>query len=315
MMTPWHTRSVFLTLFVLPCTLLAGNTNDPAGLPTYHSTVSEVRVAFFATAENRRPVTTLAKSDFAIVDNERIIRNFRSFARSDENALDVVALVDGSESVALHFRVALNNVLQLVAHEQSIPDGNMAVLSFGGAVGGIQPVVVCSASCGASDSASKLLAVKSGGMTPLFDALIFGSDFIAHHHRAGARTALILFSDGNDTISLHSPREALQAVLASDAMVYSIDIGGPQNNPSGSNRLRQLSDATGGLYFAPDSSQQDSAATVLAAVFEDLRASYIVTYDPPSRQAGFHSLRLLPTQNLNLTFHSRSGYYYEPSVH
>jgi hypothetical protein len=32
----------------------------------------------------------------------------------------------------------------------------------------------------------------------------------------------------------------------------------------------------------------------------------------PSHQVGFHSLRLFPTHKLNLTFHSRNGYNYEP---
>jgi VWFA-related protein len=314
MFTHWHTRLILRTLLVLPCALVASNTGDPSDLPTFRSTVSEIRVTFFAVDESHHPVTTLTKSDFAVVDGERIVRDFRSFTRSDENALDVVALVDLSESVAPRFRDAINDVLQMVAREQSIPDDNIAVLSFGGTRGGMQPAVLCSSGCGASDSTSRLLAVKSGGMTALFDALVFSSDFISHRRRAGVRTALILFSDGNDTSSLHTPREAMQAVLASEALVYSIDIGGPQNDFSGSGHLRQISDATGGRYFSLGSSHHDRAATVLTAVFEDLRASYVVTYDLPSRQAGFHSLRLLPTRNLNLTFHSRNGYYYEPSV-
>ena len=162
---------------------------------------------------------------------------------------------------------------------------------------------------------SRLLAVKSGGTTPLFDALIFGADFISHHRRAGARPVLILFSDGNDTISLHSAREALEAVLDGGALIYSVDIGTPENQTAGSMFLRQVSEATGGRYFSLRFSPHDGAATVLNAVLEDLRASYVVTYDLPSHQAGFHSLRLLPTHNLNLTFHSRNGYYYEPSGH
>ena len=79
--------------------------------------------------------------------------------------------------------------------------------------------------------------------------------------------------------------------------------------------LRRVSDATGGRYFHLRSSQQDGAAAVLSAVLEDLRASYVVTYDLPGHQAGFHSLRLLPTHNLNFTFQSRNGYYYEPIGH
>ncbi len=319
MLAHWHTRSLLLALLVLTYAsageVAADNTNDSSGPPTYSSTVSEVRVTFFATDENNHPLETLTKSDFAVVDNERVVRNFRSFTHSDETSLDVVVLVDLSESVAPRVRVAMSDVLQLVAREQSIPDDNIAVLSFGGTFGGLQPAIRCSSGCRASDSASKLLAVKSGGTTPLFDALIFAADFISHHRRAGARPVMILFSDGDDTYSLHSPREALQAVLDEGALIYSVDMGKDQT--SGTMFLRRVSEATGGRYFAFSlrPSQQDGAATVLNAVLEDLRASYVVTYDLPSYQAGFHSLRLLPTHNLNLTFHSRTGYDYEPSGH
>ena len=322
MLAHWHTRSVLLALLVLAYSsaaeVSAEDTNDSSGPPTYRSTVSEVRVTFFATDENNHPLGTLTKSDFAVVDNERVVRNFRSFTHSDETSLDVVVLVDLSASVAPRFRVVMSDVLQLVAREQSIPDDNLSVLSFGGALGtsggtfgGLRPAILCSSGCRASDSASKLLAVKSGGTTPLFDALIFAADFISHHRRAGVRPVMILFSDGDDTISLHSPREALQAVLNDGALIYSVDMGKGQT--SGSMFLRRVSEATGGRYFSLRSSQQDGAATVLNAVLEDLRASYVVTYDLPSYQAGFHSLRLLPTHNLNLAFHSRNGYEYEPS--
>jgi len=320
MLAHWHTRLALLALLALTYASAAEDPNHPSGVPTYRSDVSEVRVTFFATDENNRPVATLTKSDFAVVDNERVVRNFRSFTHSDETSLDVVALVDLSESVAPRFRVAISDVLQLVAREQSIPDDNIAVLSFGGTSGGtfagIRPAVLCASGCGASDSVTRLLAVKikGGGTTPLFDALIFAADFISHHRRAGARSVLILFSDGNDTISLHSADDALEAVLDAGALIYSVDMETSKNQASyqtsGSAFLRQVSEATGGRYF----SLGDGAATVLNAVLEDLRASYLVTYALPSHQAGFHSLRLLPTHNLNLRFHSRNGYYYEPSV-
>ena len=326
MLAHWHIRLALLALFTLTSVLAAEEASDDSGVPTYRSTVSEVRVTFFATDESNHPVATLTTSDFAVVDNERVVRNFRSFMHTDETSLDVVALVDLSESVAPRFRVAMSDVLQLVAREQSIPDDNIAVLSFGGAfggaLGGIHPAILCSSGCRSSDSAAKLLALKGGGATPLFDALIFAADFISHHRRAGARSVLILFSDGNDTISLHSADDALEAVLDAGALIYSVDMETSKNQASyqtsGSAFLRQVSEATGGRYFSLSSSlrssQQDGAATVLNAMLEDLRASYLVTYALPSHQAGFHSLRLLPTHNLNLRFHSRNGYYYEPSV-
>lgn len=323
MLAHWHIRSVLLALFVLTCAGAAEDTNDPAGLPTYRRIVSEVRITFFATDENNHPVTTLTKVEFAVVDSEFVVRNFRSFTPADETSLDVVALVDLSESVAVHLRGAMNAVLRLVARQQSIPDDNIAVLSFGGTLGGtpggtsagLRPAILCSSGCRAAESVNRLLAVKSSSTTPLFDALIFGADFISHHRRAGARPVLILFSDGNDTISLHSAREALDAVLDEGALIYSVDMGNqPTNQTAGSMFLRRVSEATGGRYFSLRSSANDGAATVLNAALEDLRASYVVTYDIPSHQPGFHSLFLMPTRNINLTFHSRNGYYYEPSV-
>jgi VWFA-related protein len=317
MLTHGHIRSVLLALFILTYVLTyasaADNTNDSSSLPTYHSTVSQVRVTFFATDENNHPVGTLTRSDFAVIDSELVVRTFRSFTPSDETSLDMVALVDVSGSVAPRLRIAIRDVQELVAREQSIPDDNIAVLSFGafgGTSGGLRPAILCSSGCRTSDSVSKLLAVKSSGTTPLFDALILASDFISLHGRAGARPVLILFSDGNDTISLHSARDALDAVVAGGAVIYSVDMGKPTNPSAGSMFLRQMSDASGGRYF----SLQEGIANVLSAVLEDLRASYVVTYDLPSHQAGLHSLRLMPTHNLNLTFHSRNSYYYEPSL-
>jgi Ca-activated chloride channel family protein len=325
MLAHWHIRSVLLAFLVLTYASAAEDTNEPSGLPTFRSIVSQVRVTFFATDENNRLVAPLTKSDFAVVDSELVVRDFRSFTPADDTSLDVVALVDLSESVAPRLRVAMSAVLQLIARQQSIPDDNIAVLSFGGTLGGafggedgIHPAVVCSNGCHAADSVNRLLAVKSGGTTPLFDALLFGADFVSHHRRAGVRRVLILFSDGNDTISMHSAREALDAVLNEGALVYSVDTGTSRylssKQRAGSMFLRQVSDATGGRYFPLHFAPNDGAANVLDAALEDLRASYVVTYDLPSHQAGFHSLCLMPTHNLNLTFHSRNGYYYEPSV-
>jgi len=318
-----HTRRTLLLLFALVAgTAMAEDRDVPSNLPTFRSTVSEVRVTFFVTDENNRPVEAVTKSDFAVVDNEWVVRNFRSFTHSDESSLEVVVLVDLSESVAPRLRTEISDVLQLVAREQSIAADNISVVSFGGTLaarGGVRPAVLCTSGCHASDDVARLLAAKSGGATPLFDALILAADFISNHRRASGRAdaspVLLLFSDGCDTLSMHSAHEALQAAFNAGALIYSVDLGSGQNPTAGTTFLRQISRATGGRYFplARPNAAEDDAAALLTAVLDDLRASYVVTYDLPSHQAGFHSLRLLPTHNLNLTFHSRGGYNYDPS--
>lgn len=278
--------------------------SDEARTPTFRSNASEVRITFFASEGESRPIETVTPGDFAIVDNGMVIRNFRSFARSEETSLDIVALIDLSQSVAPRFRAAVSDVLQLVAREQSIPENSISVLTFSGT----RPAVLCSSTCRDSSMVNVLLETKSGGLTPLYDAVALAGEFLERHRRLGARPVLILFSDGNDTISLHGPQEATQSLINSGAVVYAVDISAPKS--AGSKFLRRISDSTGGRYFTIE----DGAATVLGTVLDDLRTSYVVTYSPPSRQTGVHSLRLLPTRNLNLKFHSRATYNYDNAV-
>jgi VWFA-related protein len=128
---------------------------------------------------------------------------------------------------------------------------------------------------------------------------------------------LILFSDGDDTISKISAREALQTVVSAGALLYTIDLnaidskGRAKNrDDSGSQVLRQMAEATGGRYFCT----REQATDALQSALEDLHASYVVTYELPSRAAGFHTLRILPKHNTNLQFHCRNGYFYGTGV-
>ncbi len=268
----WHTRLVLLALLVcsyaslaempasLPAEVPTQDTNQSSGLPAYRSTVSEVRLTFFATGANNHPVENLTQADFAVLDDEHVVRSFRSFTHSEEAPLDIVALVDLSVSAAPRIRVAINDVLQLADREQSNSDDHIAVISFGG----MRPTFLCASGCGGSGSVTSLLTVRSGGTTPLFDALRLAADFILHHGRAGARPVLILFSDGNDNISLHSARETLEAVIDVGAPVYSFDMSTSRYESQGSMFLRQVSETTGGRYSPPSFFQHSPGKTTRA---------------------------------------------------
>ena len=283
----------------------AGHADNPPAT-TYRAEVSEVRITFFATDETSRPVERIGKDDFAVVDNGIVVREFRSLARSDETTLDVVAVVDASESVAPRFQATVNDVLQLVSQRQFAADDNVSVMSFGG----LRPVVVCARNCRSAAAGQRLRAVDAAGATPLFDAIAYGAKFISSRLVAGVRPVLILFSDGDDTISRTSAREAVEALIASGALLYTVDLNKPGYVSNGSNVLRRMAEDTGGRYFPAG----DNSVHVLQAAIEDLRASYVVTYQLPSQALGFHSLRIFPKHNVNFRFHCRNGYYYETSV-
>ena len=294
-------NKVFVSLFFLPALLFASSANDPP-ITTYHSTVSEVRVTFFTTDENNRTIETVKKDDFAIVDGDRVVRQFRSLMRANETELDVMVMLDTSESVASRFPAIMNNLQNIISQKQIAADDKLSVLWFAG----LQPGILCSGDCRTLQAQQRLLALHPTGATPMFDALQYSANFVSGRRTPGVRPVMVLFSDGDDTISKTPAADALQALIASGALLYVIDTNPPGSAAKGSANLRQMAEATGGRYF----SMQEGAANVLQAALEDLRSSYVVTYNLPSRKAGFHSLRILPKYNLNLRFHCRSGYYY-----
>jgi Mg-chelatase subunit ChlD len=164
--------SLAVLLSVFPCLLFAGVNNDAPDV-TYRTGTSEVRVTFFATDENNRLVQAVDRNDFAVVDGDMVIRDFRSLTRSDETKLDIVVLVDTSESVAPRFRAIAEQVLQLISHNHSGDD--LSIITFAG----LRPSVLCTADCGGAATEGKIRSLNPAGATPLFDSLAFSARYIA----------------------------------------------------------------------------------------------------------------------------------------
>lgn len=268
----------------------------------YRAGTSEVRISFFATDDQNRLVETITKDDFAVIDSGMVIRDFRSLAQSDETELNVVVVLDSSESVTRGFGATITSVSQLESQE-SLGENQLAIVSFAG----IEPDLLCAGNCRSLVAKQKLVSANAAGQTPLFDTLSFAAKLITSRHMPGVRDILILFSDGNDTISMASARDAMNAVAASGAVVYAVNLSGPDSGTHGTAVLERLAKATGGRCLSAYEGVLDIYHTILA----DQRASYVVTYQLPARTSGFHSLRILPKHKLNLQFHCRRGYYYE----
>jgi VWFA-related protein len=285
----------------MTCRGFAQDAATPAEL-TLRSNVAEVRMTFSTTDQNNRVIATLQPSDFAIVDQDLVVRAFRSFARSEYARLDVAVLLDASGSITSQFRQERSNVLQVIAQSDGVPDESFSVISFRD----LRPAVVCEGNCRSLNAAAEFPAVVSGGQTPLYDSIVFGSRMLARGNDLHARKILVLFSDGVDTISLKSLTDAVDSALDNDVAIYSVDISAPPHLYPGTLVLRNLAVNTGGRYFPVEV----GSAKVLDAILEDFHAAYTVAYKLPSHTTGFHLVRILPTHNLGLQFHCRRGYYY-----
>jgi VWFA-related protein len=286
--------SLFSFIFNIP--VLVAQT--PA---TFRSSVSEVRFSIFATDEHNHALENVAKDDFAVVDNGVVIRDFRSLARSSETNLHVLELIDASESANPRLANAMKSVVDLTTRR--FPGDDFYVVSFSG----LRPDLICDADCDAPAVQPKLLALKAGGATPLFDAIDYAARFLSERHVAGERDVILLVSDGRDTVSKISAPDALQTAITRGVLLYAVNLNSSADSSNGTAVLEFLADATGGRSFALTDDSTEALHTILA----DMHASYVVTYLLPGRVAGFHSLRILPKHNLNLRFHCQRGYSYE----
>jgi VWFA-related protein len=287
---------------LLPFLLVTTFEAQESSTLTYHASTSEVRLVFFATDENDRPVEELRKDDFAVVDNEKVIRDFRSFSRSASVKLDVIVLIDASESVLPRLQREIADVVQLISEWPWTPQDNVSVLSFSGT----EAQLICSGDCRSSFTVDRVVPLRGGGATPLFDAVEIGADLLIHRGQPDVWPVIILFSDGDDNISKSSFDDALAKILASAAPVYAIDVSSPGPPSYGVATLQRIARDSGGQYVPIG----EGAVAIFNDVIDDLHSARVVTYLAPESKSELHSVRILPTHNLNLQFRSRRGYYH-----
>jgi VWFA-related protein len=271
---------------------------------TFRSRVSEVRLVFFAADENNRPLENLRQDEFAVVDDEKVIRDFRSFTRSQLIKLDVIVLMDSSESVLPRFPEEMANVLQLISQSPWGSKDSVSVLSFSG----MEAHLACARNCRRAFSIDQVASMPRGGATPLFDAVEIATTLLVQRRQPDVWPVIVLFSDGDDTISKASFREMLEKALASEVQIYGVNVGKPGRPSNGYAALQTIADESGGRLVQ----MSRGALRIFSDVIEDLHSAYVVTYVPPASTSGFHSLRILPTHNLKLQFRCRRGYYRDP---
>ena len=294
---------MFLVTTIYPRDLLELHVSSPLASQgfTYHSDASEVRLVFFATDEHNRQVKTLHPDDFAVVDNDWVIRDFRSFTHADAARLDVIVLVDCSESVLPRFHQEIVDVLTLLSQSSWQPGDSVSMFSFSG----LDVKAICTGNCQSKTVADRIASLPSEGATPLYDALAVATNLQAQRRQPDVWPVIILFSDGNDTISRAPFRNVLKKIIASEEQVYTVDLGDSGRPSQGSAILQKMAEDSGGRFLP----LREGSVSVLRDVLDDLHSGLLVTYALPDSTSGFHSIRILPTHNLNLQFRCRRGYY------
>ena len=189
-----------------------------------------------------KQVSGLKKSQFKLfVDGKE--REIASFA-AEETPYAAVILLDTSGSMEQRVSLARSAAIQFLAGLRR--DDFAAIYHFN------DKVLLVQDFSNSRDIYEGVYELKADGQTVLYDAIYKAAAELAN--RSEKRKAIVVLSDGADSASRSSEKKALQAALAVDAAVYTVDMTNPdaklRDRMENQSILKNFSEKTGGSYVA-----------------------------------------------------------------
>lgn len=119
--------------------------------------------------------------------------------------------------------------------------------------------------------------------TAIWDSVIAACTDLLSRSTGQTRRAIILMTDGIDTISKSKMAAAVDRANQVNVAVYSVGIGDAEVFGIEKDPLRKLSERTGGRAFFPK--KIGDLAMIFAEIGQELRTQYLIVYSP-TRTAG-----------------------------
>ncbi len=199
-----------LALFTFPLSLTARQT------PTLHLESQLVTVALNVTDAHGAPVPNLTAADFALTEDNRPQR-IAFVDQASTTPLDIVLAIDASESVTPYQHLE-RAAARTFLHSLQDQHDRIALIVFSDTVA---ERTAFTSKPHRIDSA--LSHLHHGHATALYDAVSFASQrFTAVSSAPSTRRAIVLITDGENTIHHGSYPSALEAAQRAGATIYSL---------------------------------------------------------------------------------------------
>ena len=151
------------------------------------------------------------------------------------------------------------------------------------------------------------------GSTAIWDAIWATSNELLTDSAEHTRRAIILLTDGEDTISQMHMQDAINRAVKADALIYAIGIGDRYQFGINEGALKKITEGTGGRAYFPRNERDLRDA--FAQIERDLRERYLVAYSPSNktRDGSYRRVTIeivnpeLRKENLRLNY--RPGYF------
>jgi Ca-activated chloride channel homolog len=299
------------SLAILASLAVAAFAQEPAA-PVFRSTTDLVIVTATVTTRDGQPARGLLKEAFTITE-DGAPQTVSVFDTGDV-PLSIGLLVDTSGSMS----DKLEDVQDALRHfvDTLRNDDEIFLMEFAEGVR-----MVANFDDGRDSVRRAIRQLDASGGTALYDGTVRALDALARaRHR---RRALVLITDGNDTDSRTSSREATNAARRSEAIVYALGIGHGSRGSFGHlqfgsadavdmGTLRRLSDPGGGRSYRLENAHAggiDAVEHAIAEIGAELRQQYTLGYSPANTgKSGFRRIEVR-VADPTLRVRARSGYW------
>ncbi len=260
---------------------------------------SIVIVNVTVTDSNGKAVTNLKANQFKIFADGQ--EQKIEFFEPEKTPFAAVILMDTSGSMEGSVSMARSAAINFLDGLRN--DDVTAIYNFDSKVSLVQDF------SNSRDIVEKVFNLKADGMTVLNDA-VYKAAFELKN-RVEKRKAIVVLSDGADTMSRRSSEKALKGALDANALIYTIDMS-LQTSPDKSrllnqNVLKNFAEKSGGKFIKTPGGA--ALREAFKNIVEELGNQYTLTYQPTeTKKDGKWRAIEIKISKPNLTVRTRKGY-------
>lgn len=228
---------------------------------------------------------------------EQEIKSFEA----EETPFAAVILLDTSGSMEERVSLARSAAIQFLDGMRA--DDFTAIYKFDSKIEMLQDF------SNSRDMSDHVYEVKADGMTVLNDAVFKAAELLSK--RPEKRRAIIVLSDGADTMSKATAEKALRAALLANASIYTVDMSaldtGGKERMQTQGVLKNFAEKTGGRFLT--TSGGIAMRDAFKRIVEELGGQYTIAYQPANttKDGKWRSIELRISKP-NLTIRTRKGY-------
>ncbi|MCZ6750925.1 MAG: VWA domain-containing protein [Acidobacteria bacterium] len=308
--------------------------------------VKEVQIPFTVFDKKGNLVLDLQEKDFKVFENG-VVQDITYFSPATNLPLRFGLLLDTSTSARPRLKFEKEAAMQLgyyVLTNHSDHQGFLMTFDHG-------PDVVQDFTTDPNELTTALDGLQAAGGTALMDAIIVASEkkLMTSPGPGIPRRVLVIFSDGEDSLSEHSLEQAVDVALRADVRIFAVSANGYGEHAPGDDVLRRLVRETGGQMYSPLNDLPSTAfatgyiskhqlyesqnsvyragtgqysaelamalTRALEAIGDELTNQYAIGYIPknPNMDRTFRAVEIR-TGRKNVEIRAKKGYYAVPSL-